>query len=100
MINAAGDRATDAWGQIPLSKEKLLEIDPDVLFLPAWMYGEPDRAESFRRQTLEDPALRELKAIATGRVYPIPGRLTQTTSQYIADAIEFLARTAYPELFR
>jgi iron complex transport system substrate-binding protein len=100
MVNAVGGRAADAWGQIPLSKEKLLEIDPDVLFLPSWVYGEPGGAESFRRQTLADPALRGLKAIKSGKVYPIPGRLTQTTSQYVAQAIEFLARTAYPELFR
>jgi iron complex transport system substrate-binding protein len=100
LVNAVGGHVADEWGQIPLSKEKLLEIDPDILFLPTWVYGDPAGAESFRRETLNDPALQGLKAVRERRVYQMPERLKQTTSQYIAEAVEFLAKTAYPELFR
>jgi iron complex transport system substrate-binding protein len=99
LVNAVGGFQTDDWGQVPVSKEKLLEIDPDILILPGWVYGDPEGADGFRKQTLSDPALRGMKAIQSGRVRQMPERLKSTTSQYIAEAVEFLAATAYPELF-
>jgi ABC-type Fe3+-hydroxamate transport system substrate-binding protein len=49
---------------------------------------------------VEDPALRGLRAVREGRVYQMPEGLKAATSQYIVDAVEHLARLAYPELFR
>ena len=90
----------DSWGQVPLSKEKLIELDPDILVLPGWVYGKPRGAADFYRQVTSDPALRGLKAVRSRRVLRMPENLRATTSQYIVDAIEFLARAAYPELWR
>ena len=81
-------------------KEKMLTIDFDILVLPGGMYGNMKTGEPFNAQMLGDPALRGLKAVRTRRVYVIPENLKDTTSQYIADAIEWLARAAYPEQFR
>jgi iron complex transport system substrate-binding protein len=94
LINAAGE-----WGQVPLSKEAVLELDPDLLILPGWVYGDPGGAEAFYRQTLEDPALHGLTAIREGRVFQMPEGLKSATSQYIVDAVEYLGRLAYPTLF-
>jgi ABC-type Fe3+-hydroxamate transport system substrate-binding protein len=47
-----------------------------------------------------DPYLKELRAVKTRRVYQMPEKLKSTTSQYIAAAVEWLARTAYPDSFR
>lgn len=100
LRNGVADLSADEWGQVPLSREKLLELDPDVLILPGWINANPAGVRAFHDQVTRDPALRGLRAIRTGRVYQMPERLKSTTSQYIADAVEWLARTAYPQVFR
>ncbi|UCG00069.1 MAG: ABC transporter substrate-binding protein [Spirochaetaceae bacterium] len=99
LINAVGQFAADEWGQVPLSKEKILELDPDLLILPGWVYGDPGGADAFYQLTLEDPALQGLSAMRQGRVYQMPEGLKAATSQYIVDAVAYLARLAYPQLF-
>ena len=100
LVDAVADFSSDSWGQVPLSREKILELDPDVLVLPGWVYGNPRGADAFFAQVTGDPALKKLRAVRTDRVYQMPERLKSTTSQYIVDAVEWLARTAYPDLFR
>jgi iron complex transport system substrate-binding protein len=100
LIDGVGSLAADAWGQVPLSREKLLELDPDVLVLPGWVYGNSQGAVAFFAQVTGDPSLKGLRAVQTRRVYQMPERLKSTTSQYFASAVEWLARTAYPDLFR
>jgi iron complex transport system substrate-binding protein len=100
LRNAADTLPVDAWGQAPLSREKLLELDPDILILPGWVYGQSQGARDFFRQVTSDPVLRRLKAVEDGRVYSMPENLKTTTSHYLAEAVEYLARTAYPEQFR
>jgi iron complex transport system substrate-binding protein len=99
LINTVGEFNADEWGQVPLSKEKVLELDPDLLILPGWVYGDPGGAAAFFKQTLEDPALKGLSAVREGRVYQMPEGLKAATSQYIVDAVEHLARLAYPDSF-
>ena len=99
LINGVAGLAADEWGQVPLSKEKLLALDPDILVLPGWVSTDPKAAGAFYRQVMQDPALQGLTAVKTGRVYQMPDNLQSTTSQYIVDAVEWLARTAYPRLF-
>jgi iron complex transport system substrate-binding protein len=100
LVNGVGGIAADAWGQVPLSKEKLLEIDPDILILPGWTYDNPKGAEAFYAKTTSDPVLKALKAVRNGRAYRMPESLKTATSQYFVDAVEWLARTAYPEQFK
>jgi iron complex transport system substrate-binding protein len=99
LLNAVGEFAADEWGQVPLSKEKILELDPDLLILPGWVYGDPGGADAFYKQTVEDPALQGLSAVREGRVFQMPEGLKAATSQYIVDAVEYLARLAYPQDF-
>lgn len=100
LENGVGSIAADEWGQVPLSKEKLLEIDPDVLILPGWTYDDPKGAEAFFAKTVADPVLKALNAVREGRAYRMPENLKTATSQYLVDAVEWLAKTAYPELFK
>jgi iron complex transport system substrate-binding protein len=100
LVNAVRGLPADGYGQVPLSKEKLLELDPDILILPGWVYGDPKGADAFYAQMLNDPALKTMKAVKKARAYKMPERLKSTVSQYLADAVEYLAKTAYPELFR
>ncbi len=99
LKNAVGDLPVDDWGQVPVSKEKLVELDPDILILPGWVYGNPEGAKNFIEQTSSDPALQGLQAIQKNRVYQLPEGLKSSTSHYIVLAIEYLAKTAYPDLF-
>jgi iron complex transport system substrate-binding protein len=99
LVNAVDGIASDQWGQVTISTEKLLEINPDIIILPGWVYGNPRGADALRRRVLNDPTLQVLSAVRAGRVYSMPERLRSCTSQYIADAVAWLARTAYPALF-
>lgn len=100
LVNAVGAFQADDLGQVPLSRETLLSLDPDLLILPGWVYGKPAGSGSFYQSIVGDPALRSLRAIREGRVYRMPEGLRAAASQYIADAVEYLARLAYPELWR
>ncbi len=99
LRNAVGGLPVDGWGQVPLSKEMLIELDPDLLVLPGWVYGREGGAEDFYARVAADPALRGLKALRSRRLVRMPENLRATTSQHIVEAIEFLARAAYPELW-
>jgi iron complex transport system substrate-binding protein len=99
LRNAVAELPVDGWGQVPLSKEKLIELDPDMLVLPGWVYGQQEGSEAFYAKVAGDPALRGLKALRNRRLLRMPENLRATTSQYIVEAIEFLAKAAYPELW-
>ncbi len=100
LINAAGEDQADEWGQVPVSRERLLELDPDILVVPDWVYGDPDGAERLLQRIAHDPALAGLAAVRSGRVYAMPERLRASTSQHIVEAVEWLAHKAYPGLFQ
>lgn len=97
--NLVGTMAPGDFGQVPLSKELLLELDPNILFLPGYIWGEEDGANQFYQQVLNDPALRGLQAIRANRLYQFPERLKGTYSHFLLDAAEHAARLAYPDLF-
>jgi len=100
LVDAVAGLAPDEWGQVPLSKEKVLQIDPDLLVLPGWVFGDPGGASAFLSRFTRDPAFRSLAAVKNNKVLMMPEKLKSTTSQYIASAVEWLAEKAYPELFR
>jgi iron complex transport system substrate-binding protein len=100
LVDGVGELGSDEWGQVPLSREKLLQLDPDILVLPGWVYANPGGASAFFTQIMHDPSLKGLRSVRAGRVYQMPERLKSTTSQYFAEAVEWLARTAYPEIFQ
>ncbi len=100
LVNAVADIAADEWGQVPLSKESLLEIDPDLLVLPGWTYDDPKGAEAFFAKTTTDPVLKALSAVKNGRAVMMPESLKTATSQYLVDAVEWLAKAAYPAQFK
>ncbi|EAR07485.1 ABC transporter substrate-binding protein [Reinekea blandensis] len=98
LINGTQAFEQGAFGQVSMSKELIVDINPDVLFLPGWIYGESDGADAFYHQVINDPALSEVKAIQTGRVYPVPEHLRGTYSQYIIDTIEYVTSQVQQDL--
>lgn len=99
VSNAAAPFQAGDFGQVPMSKELLVELDPDVVFLPGYVWGDDDGATAFRNQVLSDPAFAGLQAIRGERVYMVPEHLKGTYSQFLVDAAEFVARLVYPDRF-
>ncbi|WP_411743657.1 ABC transporter substrate-binding protein [Reinekea sp.] len=90
IMNAAAQYEQGTYGQVTMSKELILVINPDILFLPGWIYGDASGAENFLATVKNDPALQSVKAIKNNHIYPIPENLRGTYSQYIADTLTFV----------
>ncbi len=97
--NAAAPFESGDFGQVPMSKELLVEIDPQAIFLPGYVWGDDEGAEAFRAQVLNDPAFAGLYAIRNEHVHMVPENLKGTYSHYLVDAAEFVARRVYPDRF-
>ena len=93
IINGSAQFEQGAFGQVAMSKELVVEINPDILFLPGWIYGDSNAASDFLSQILNDPALQSVNAIKNQRVFQVPENLRGTYSQYIIDTIDYVAQT-------
>jgi iron complex transport system substrate-binding protein len=100
LKNAVADLKVDQYGQVTVSREMILQLDPDIIMLPGWVYGDVKGSDSFYNGFVNDPAFRSLRAVKQGRVHRMPEPMKTATSQYIIFGIEDLAKYAYPELFK
>lgn len=88
-----------------ISKEKIVgEWKPDILVVPSIVYDakyEPklDTGKTLIDAALKDPLLQSLPAVRNKMVVAITEAYRGSTSQYMAKAVEELARIAYPTLF-
>lgn len=98
IINAAAQYEQGSYGQVTMSKELILEIDPDILFVPGWIYGDMKGAEQFLDSIKNDPALKNVKAVQTNRIYSIPENLRGTYSQYLADTLSYVVNLVHADL--
>ena len=85
---------------MPISDEKLLELDPDIMLLPSWDYSKSKNMDEYRQNILNNPAYKRMKAVQTGRVYQIHDQYLYSTSQYSIKAVEEIFSVSYPELTR
>ncbi len=99
LRNGAAAVTSDALGQVPMSQEGILQINPDLLVLPGWIYNDPNGPTAFYKQVVDNPALRIVSAVKNNRVVTMPEFLRSSVSQYIAASVEWLAKTAYPQVF-
>ncbi|QUM78648.1 ABC transporter substrate-binding protein [Moritella sp. 24] len=95
VVNIIKDYATDKYGQVPISKEMIIALNPEVLFIPAWVYGDDNTASKFKQDVLSDPSLQSVSAIKHNRVYQVPHALRGVYSQYYVDAIRFINHSVY-----
>jgi iron complex transport system substrate-binding protein len=98
--NAVRELAADPWGNVRLSQETLIALDPDAIVLPGWRWDDPEGARRAFERFSGDPAFSSLRAVRSGRLLLADERHRLATSHHIAKAVEDLARFAYPELFR
>lgn len=96
LINAIAATQGDKYGQVPLAKEQLLLINPDVVIVPGTCGKDTnDSSNTFRKELLNDPSLQQLNAIKHHKVICLPQALRSTDSQYIVDAIIYLNHHVY-----
>jgi iron complex transport system substrate-binding protein len=99
LLNAASSIETGKWGTAILSREKIIELDPDIIILPAWVYGDPSGADRMLKNFTEDPLFKDLRAVRDKRVYRLSERYRYCGSQYVVSGVSALSRLAYPGLF-
>ena len=97
VINLAAEQGMEMWQEI--SKEKIVELNPDVLFLPSWSYEGFD-AEEFTEDFKNDKSLAGVNAVKNNRIFNLPEAHMTTTSQNIVLGVEDVAKAVYPELFK
>ncbi len=91
--NLAGLLGITGWKK--LSLEQVVAGDPEVIVMRQTERWDPGFAQALR----DHPAFRHSRAVATGQVYLLPGRLLVTSSHHIAETVEALARLLHPEAF-
>lgn len=97
IINIASEVGMEMWQEI--SKEKIVELNPDILLLPAWSFEGFD-AEEYTKEFKNDKSLASVNAIKNNKVFNLPDKHMITTSQNIVLGVEDVAKIAYPELFK
>lgn len=95
--NAGAMAGLDKTGS--LTQEQLIQIDPDVFLLPTWDYTNKADLVKLRAEIQNDPALKTVKAVRTGRLVQVLDRDLFCTSQYIVQGVRGVAKAAYPNLF-
>lgn len=78
-----------------LPKEQVLQMNPDVIFLPTWDWSGKMDLEAYKRVIVEDPALKTVKAIKNKRLYVIPDTHMLCSSQYMVECIRDIYEACY-----
>lgn len=83
----------------PFSLEKLVESDPDIIFVTT-MGKDPEIEKRMNIDVKSNPAWAGVKAVRNQKVYYLPQELfLLNPGLKYPDAVEYMARIAYPEVF-
>ncbi len=106
LARAAGVvNVCDAPNYSPISKEKVVgEWMPDLLVVPGIVFNpdftvSEDGGAAIRAAILQDETLASLPAVQEERIVALTERFRSATSHYMAQAVEELAKAAYPDKF-
>lgn len=95
LLHLAGftNAASGISGRKSIDREKLIELNPDIIFVPVWYVNKDAReGEGLVSSLLHDPALARVGAIKNKRVYPLTDKHIICSSQYIAEGWRDLVR--------
>lgn len=90
-INAASE--AEITGSQKISKEKVIELNPDVIIIPIWK-GHIN-SEEFSKFVMNDPSYENVKAVKNKKVYLLRHKDISPTSQYMIEGIESLGKAIY-----
>lgn len=98
LINAASEDGLELW--IEITKEKIVELNPDMIIIPSWSFDKDLDPSEFLQQIKNDKSLAEVSAVRNDRVVMVPEKHVSAISQYVVLAVEDIAKAAYPKLFK
>lgn len=98
LINVASRAGLEGWPN--LSKEKIVEWNPEIILIPSWYYDKSKDSSTLGALIKNDKALSVVKAIKENKIISIPYKHVSAISQYVVLGVEDAARVAYPELFK
>lgn len=86
-------------GSAPYSLEKLVELDPDVLFLI--VHGTQELGNQMLKKNIEsNPSWGTLRAVKEKRVYFLPSTLfVNSPGLQIDQSLEYMAKLVYPDVY-
>ena len=83
-----------------MTKEQLVQIDPDILFLPTYNDRGNYDVDAFRREYLGDPALQTMKAIRNKSfAEPFEGYLYNCSQDFVF-GVQEVAYQVYGDAFK
>jgi iron complex transport system substrate-binding protein len=89
----AAEKGIDGYKKFSL--ESLVMDGPEVILL-----GERgEREKTLYEEVSSHAGLKQVRAVREERVYAVPSRYLVTSSHYIAEGVERLARLLHPTLF-
>lgn len=91
--NLAVELEVGKFGKI--SKEKVIEINPDIILIPVWRKGKDSDNMKFIDTLKNDKSFSEVNAIKNNKIYIIPGKYLYISSQYIIEGMEEIANQVY-----
>lgn len=77
----------------PLTFEQLLRMDPEYILVA----GENGLESPQAKLVLNEPVLKELRAVKNRHIAVVPGRYFDALSQYAVNAVEIIAGQLHPE---
>jgi iron complex transport system substrate-binding protein len=80
-----------------MSKEQVVQANPDVFILPTWDYTGKRDLNQFKAEIQDDPAFQTLTAIKQQQLFMMPDRHLTCSSQYIVQGVADIARVTYPQ---
>lgn len=98
LINVISKAGMEGWPVI--SKEKIIEFNPEIIILPSWYYDQKNSLQGMKDSLKNDKSLQTVKAISDDRLISVPNPHISAISQYVVLAVEDVAKAAYPELFK
>lgn len=98
LTNVVAKAGIEGWQQI--SKEKIVELNPDIMILPSWFYDKKNTLQGMKDTLKNDKSLADVGAIKNDRLISLPNPHISAISQFVVLGVEDAAKAAYPELFK
>ena len=102
LDNIASDLPPDTIGSetTPLDIEYIVEQDPDYVLVTTMISSNEEAKATVEEQFASNPAWSSVEAIAEGRVIYLPQQyFLYNAGPYYVDAIEYMAKGVYPEIY-
>lgn len=85
--------------QQQISKEQIIEMDPDAIFV-ILIEGDYDHSKQKLDMLYHEQALRDVRCIREKRVYPLPLYSVYSSGIRTLDGIRYIGKGLYPDLYK